>query len=320
MDMETCDRLPLVPEATLKAHKVHVSYDTRFRACARLLQSLRREAAGWKLGGFLEPSGRRRTYGHLLGPTEAAEGANFVSPEIFQLVKRELCYREPGAMIDDSRVFANMLASMPLAFNLFGALSLDRGLAERWVAEVAPDLAGKVSHIQFEHSPGRGDPALTADGTAFDVFISLRLEDGRKAFLAVEVKFSEGMTEPPARLRPRYDELSVASGLYLEPEEPALRKGPLQQLWRQHMLAQAMVMNGLFDAGRVIVVAPALNTEVQRACDRYDRLLAKGSGQVGFEAVALETAISALASAGAPDHARVVADRYINFGPVHELI
>lgn len=320
MDIELRDRLPLVPEATLKAHKVHVSYDTRFRACARLLQSLQREAAGWKLGGFVDTSGRRRNYGHLLGPTEAAEGANFVSPEIFQLVKRDLCYREPGAMIDESRVFANMLASMPLAFNLFGALSLDRDLAERWVAEIAPDLAGKVSHIQFEHSPGRGDPMLTADGSAFDVFISLRLEDGRKSFVAIEVKYSEGMSEPAARLRPRYDELSVASGLYLEPEDPALRKGPLQQLWRQHMLAQAMVMNGLFDDGRVIVIAPALNNEVQRACDRYDRLLAKGSGQVGFEAVALETAISALASAGAPDHASAVSARYTDFSPVHALI
>lgn len=320
MELANCDRLPLVPEETLKSHKVHVGYDTRFRACARLLQSLRREASGWEIGGFIDQKGRRRKYGHLLNANDAGAGANFVSPEVHQLVKRDLCYREPGALIDDSRVFANMLASMPLAFNLFGALSLDRDVAERWVAEVAPDVAGKIAHVQFEHSPARGDPAFTGDGTAFDVFISLRLEDGRKAFLAVEVKYSEGMTEPAARLRPRYDELSLASGLYVDPEDQALRKNPCQQLWRQHMLAQVMVMNGLFDIGQVIVVAPRLNSEVQRACIRYDGLLAKQPGKVGFAAVPLEDAISALALVGAADQASALAARYTDFSPVHALI
>jgi hypothetical protein len=58
------------------------------------------------------------------------------------------------------------------------------------------------------------------------------------------------MTETPARLRRRYDELSTASGLFKDPDHPELRAAPLQQLWRQSLLASAMVMNGLYNAGR----------------------------------------------------------------------
>lgn len=36
-------QLPIVPEELLKAHFVHEKFDTRFRACARLLQAMWRE-------------------------------------------------------------------------------------------------------------------------------------------------------------------------------------------------------------------------------------------------------------------------------------
>ena len=41
--------------------------------------------------------------------------------------------------------------------NLFGALKLDRELAQSVVQALWPDLAQEVCHIQFEHSPARGD-------------------------------------------------------------------------------------------------------------------------------------------------------------------
>ena len=246
--------------------------------------------------------------------------ANFISPTVHRVVYRELRYREPGALIDDNRVYRNLLASMPLALNLFGPMKSDTGLAERWVAECAPELAGTVCNIQFEHSPGRGDPRFTADGTAFDVFISLRRPDGAKAFLAIEVKFSEGMNEPEPRLRERYDELSSSCGLFINGGDPALRKNPLQQLWRQHMLAQSIVGSGLCDAGRVLVIAPSLNTQVQRATDRYRRTLTDGEGLVGFQTLSLEEAVHAVALAGNAEHARALALRYTDFSDVHALI
>jgi len=53
------------------------------------------------------------------------------------------------------------------------------------------------------------------------------------------------MREPEAKLLPCYDELSEASGLFVDHVEPALRSSPLQQLWREYLLAQSMIDNGL---------------------------------------------------------------------------
>jgi hypothetical protein len=63
---------------------------------------------------------------------------------------------------------------------------------------------------------------------------------GRNGFVAYELKYSESMREPTPELKPRYDELSDASGLFTEPAVAALRTNPIQQLWREHLLAQTM--------------------------------------------------------------------------------
>ena len=47
---------------------------------------------------------------------------------------------------------------------------------------------------------------------------------------------SESMREPMPELKPRYDELSDASGLFVDPAAAALRTNPLQQVWREHLL------------------------------------------------------------------------------------
>ncbi len=333
MDLFPNDRLPIIPEPILRTHKVLEATDTRFRASARLLQSLWRERAGLKVGTHTQPHGRRRTLGNRLAALPAAAGGNFLSPEIRHLARREQAYREPGAQIDAARLWGNLLSSMPLAFNLFGHLKLHPDVAERFVADLFPDLAGKVAQIQFEHSPAPGDPAFTADGTAFDAFITIRRPDGTKAFLAIEVKYAESMTEPPARHRPRYDDLSLTSNLFIDPDSADLRANPLQQLWREHMLALTLLSNGLYDDGRFILLAPRLNSDVQRAASRYRQHLAdpivnpdaagdtNTPATVPFLNITLEDVAETLRqNPDAAPFAQRFIDRYLDFTPVHALI
>jgi hypothetical protein len=47
------------------------------------------------------------------------------------------------------------------------------------------------------------------------------------------------MREPMPELKPRYAELSNSSNLYVDPAATTLRTNPLQQLWREHLLAQS---------------------------------------------------------------------------------
>lgn len=315
------DRLPLVPETVLRKHKVHQPHDTRFRACARLLQSIWREKQGLPIGYYRTQKGSRRKLGSRLSGLASATGANFLDADIRRLTRRELAYREPGAMIDEDRVWSNLLSSMPLGFNLLGPLKLKPERAERFVAALLPEYAGRVAHIAFEHSPARGDARYTADGTAFDAAIIVKRDDGARCFLGIELKYSEALAEPIARHRPRYDDLSAMSGLYNDPDAPELRRNPLEQLWREHLLAHSVVANGLFDAAALVLIAPGLNNDVQRGARLYSEHLAPaGPDTVPFLNVTLEDAVAALKVAGAASYADAFAERYLDFGPVHALI
>lgn len=320
MVLHNPELLPLIPERLLRQAHVYERYDTRFRAAARLLQALWRERRKLPEGHYTSTTGARRRLGSRLAADAARDGANFLTPEIFGQARIDLAYREPGALVDIERMHANLLSSMPLAFNLLAPLKADKKLARRVFNQLAPGIAKEISHIQFEHSPGRGDPTFTADGTAFDALATARAPDGAKTFLAVEVKYSESMTEPEARLRQRYDELARSSGLYAEPDDEALRKNPLQGLWRGHMLAQSAVDAGLYDRGIFMLIAPRQNRDVQRAARAYATRLTNADGKVTFLSVELEDAIDAVRSAGAPDFAAALHERYTDFGPVHELV
>lgn len=306
--------VPLLPEELLRKHHVHEPMDHRFRSAARLLQAMWREDRELPIGHYWT-GGRRKKLGSRISAAAARAGANFMAPAIAALVRRELAYREPAAMIDEARLYANLLSSMPLAFNLFGLLKLDLAFASRVLGELFPDLAGaQVRAVLFEHSPGRGNPALTGDHSAFDVLLRYETPAGNKGFVAIEMKYSESCQEPVPSIRPRYDDLAEVSGLFVEPRKQALRANPCQQLFREHLLAQAMLMRGDYDEGRFIVIAPQLNTLITAAVAGYQvELKSAGEGQVGFAGITLEDSIVALAMAGEEEYATRLYRRYCDF-------
>jgi hypothetical protein len=197
-DLPPIYRLPLIPEHVLKQHKVLEPTDNRFRATARLLQALWREDRNLPIGTHISRDGSRRKLGSRISNEAGRAGANFLSREISYLARREVIYRELGALIDEDRLFTNLLSSMPLTFNLFGPLRLDLALATRVLHLLVPELRGAiVTAVWFEHSPGRGAPSLTHDGTAFDAFLIYE-HGNRRCFLAIETKYSETGWEPVA--------------------------------------------------------------------------------------------------------------------------
>jgi hypothetical protein len=86
------------------------------------------------------------------------------------------------------------------------------------------------------------------------------------------------------------------------------------------MLAQAMVDNGLYDAGVFVVIAPSLNNQVQRAAALYTDQLAADETKVTFHNITLESFVTTMRGAGCEDEALWLTERYLDFGPVHALI
>jgi PD-(D/E)XK nuclease superfamily len=114
-------------------------------------------------------------------------------------------------------------------------------------------------------------------------------------------------------LKPRHAELSEASGLFTDPAAAALRANPLQQFWREHLLAQTMIDNGLYDEGYFVTIAPALNYHVQDAAEAYQAQLREPEdGKTRFANPTLEDVIDVIRLSD-PGHAEALHRRYCNF-------
>ena len=323
VDDKPITQLPIVPRAVLAKHRVLEEFDTRFRSCARLLQSLWRQRQLLPIGTFMSNSGRRRTIGSLISTAAGHEGRNFVNPEIAEVARLETAYQEPGALIDRTRLLCNLLSSMPLAFNAFAVLRRDRNLAARVLRAIIPGLDLKFVHdVLWEHSPGRRDATLTGDRSAFDVAFVYERGDGKRGLIAIEVKYTETGAEPgPPELNPRYADLAHSSGLFKHPDHAALRVNPLQQLFREHLLAQAAVMRGDYAEATFVLIAPRLNHLVQNSASLYAAFLNQPiEGQVPFVNVHLEQLIEAYGWAGAHDHALALHERYLDWSRVDEVV
>lgn|GEM_PF-674905 len=318
-------RTPLVPESVLKSHGAFCVIDTRFRAAAQLLQCiwLRDHNIPTASSGARGTADGVSVFGNILSPEAANAGRNFLSPAIHRLALQEWLMCEEDAAIDDERLFGNALSSMPLLMNMFGPMATDLKLATSVFRALLPDFVHSVERIQFEHSPGRRDERFLADRSAFDLAVHVTTPDGERGTVFIEVKYSESMEGPAARMRDRYNEASKQVRLYDNPDSPILRAAPIEQIWREHMLSQLAVDNGITPRAVFLAIGPQLNRRVQGVFRVYQGELInvdrQGTDRVPFIPLTLESVIKTIAAAGAADHARALSDRYCDFERVYRL-
>jgi hypothetical protein len=322
----TLPRIPLVPDEILRRNSVYFEIDTRFRRAARLLQFLWLKDHGISTG--IHVSGKANDavtmeLGSCLSPEAARAGKNFLSPAIHALVRREVIMQEEGAAIDEDRLFGNALSSMPLVFSMFGPMALDPRLATSVFRRLLPSFVHSVEHIVFEHSPGRREERFLNDGTAFDLALRVVTPEGEQGTVFVEVKYSEDMVGPAARLRDRYDEASRQVHLFRNPDSPGLRSLACEQFWREHMLAQLAVDHDVVTRAMFIVIGPRLNRRVNAAIRLYQHELIddddRDTNRVDFQAFTLEAIIDAMADAGATEVARSLWHRYADFQRILDM-
>ena len=110
--------------------RYHTDYSdmTDFASNARLLQSIWRTEKGYDF----------EDYGNFLKEDFAkSSGANFLTKKIFEIVRNEVSNKnKKEKVIQEPRIWNNLLSSQPLAFNLFGELSVNYELT----AKVFQDL------------------------------------------------------------------------------------------------------------------------------------------------------------------------------------
>jgi hypothetical protein len=216
--------------------------------------------------------------------------------------------RSEGKLFGKPRIFDDLLSSQPLCFNLFGELKRDLALASRVMHRLVPDKVATVHRIEFEHSPGRRDPRYTADRSAFDVYVEYDSVGGKKGFLGIEVKYHENMNDALAPHRDRYDQVAQGMGCFHANHLSDLRMKPINQLWRDHMLAGSMLLADGWAEGMFVVLYPSENSHAAAAIQKYQAYLADSSTLTAWT---LESFVAALAAEGAGGWPGELKDRYL---------
>ncbi len=253
---------------------------TEFRRTVRFHQAQWRERHGHPVGSQpIAPKGKpSRPVGSRLPLDYARDtGANFLTPAALAAVHERNAVIEPNQSVDHQRLWADLLWSPALAFNLFGDLAAELELAERVVRSWWPDAPGRVVEVRFAHSPGWLDPAYLNSLRAFDA--AFVLEGG---IVAVDVKYHErakAETPKPENLA-RYTEVAQRSGAFADGAIDAVKgRSDLAVLWLEHLLLHSMLQHesGAWRWGRYVVLHPAGNSDMADMASRYRTLLADDS-------------------------------------------
>jgi PD-(D/E)XK nuclease superfamily len=256
---------------------------TDFRRRLRYHQARWREANGHPVGSQpIAPKlgGRVRPVGSRLPLDYAREtGANFLTAGALEAMTARTSVIEPHQTVDHQRLWAELLWSPTMAFNLFGDLAADHALADRALqAWWPPEAPGTVSDVCFAHSPGRFDPEYLNSLRAFDTAFILDLDDGTQGIVGVAVNYYDWLkpeTPRPSNLS-RYLEVAERSGEFRPGalDEVKGRSG-LCVTWLEHLLLLSMVqhVSGAWSWCRYVVVHPAGNSSLADGCARYRDLL-----------------------------------------------
>lgn len=242
--------------------------DSKRTASYRRLQSWYRAV---QLGA---PAGQFMTYEQLgswlnSDAVHKQRDLNFLHPAAYEHAeRRKEEVQLEGGSLEPKRLFHNLLSSMPMCFNLFGAMR-DEVTFLFVFQRLFDTRATAITSIVCEWMPSDPEVRL-GDRTAFDAVVFYETAEG-PAFYGIETKYTEPFSQKvyePSETN-RYHQVTYESGWFAAPDSDiaALQGSASNQLWRNTMLAARLDQHGGFGRGSLAVVALADDPGVTKALD-----------------------------------------------------
>jgi PD-(D/E)XK nuclease superfamily len=272
---------------------------TAFRRRLRYEQARWREAQGYPIGTqplLPRPGSKTRPLGSRM-PLDFAQatGANFLTDAAHEVARERLGRVEAHQRLDAQRVWADLLWSLSLCFNLFGDLAADLHRADRAVHTWWPDAPGTVCAVRFAHSPGRLDASYLGNLGNFDVAFELDVGDATRGIIGVLTKYHERAKPRPAKPErlARYRAVATKSGVF-KPKVESVDCTDLLETWVDHLLVHAMLQHpsNAWSWGRFVVVHAAGNLDYAGVCERYRTWL---DDDTTFDAMTIEDLLASKA-------------------------
>lgn len=249
----------------------------------------RANVLGVDYGRGPKPTSKRR--GNMLDDDGAEQLLNFLDEDCRQAYRNRA-----GPGVEEFRAKRNLLSSQPMCFNLFGPMVVDPQLRGPLLGALT-DRVDEVTDAQIEWQQPKGSDLL-GDRTAFDAYFAYTNTRGGLEILAVETKLTEKFSQSKDGNHDRYAEIvATHPEIWRERDIKELRRPRWYQLWRNHLLAQALADQRGVGRARVAVVHHPSDPDCRNAIAGYRKLL-------GDESLLLDWPIDGVLDAWRP----IVAD------------
>jgi len=183
-------------------------------------------------------------YGNYLTREDAEAGMNFYDGfGIFDAVRKRFPnYNMP--------LYANMLRSEHIPFNLFVPLNSNKNYRKNVFNEFFNNRINSIDRIEIEHAPKPRKNYLN-DSTSFDTYIEYTTNDNLKGIIGIEVKYTEreyGLKKDSTQetaikeKTSKYYKVSQQSKLFRPETIDELITDKYRQVWRNQLLGESILI------------------------------------------------------------------------------
>jgi hypothetical protein len=217
-------------------------------------------------------------YGNRLIEKDAKAGLNFYSDfNILGEVKTRYNYRKG--------LYADMLRSEHIPFNLFVPLKCNMALAKTIFDSFLPDSIENIVNIKIEYAPEPAQDYLN-DKTSFDAYIEYIHLDKSKGILGIEVKYTEHeyklvkgskQEKDIGNKQSKYNLLTNKINLYKSDSYELLKADHFRQMWRNQLLGESIIdkTGSQYKHFTSLLIYPEKNTHFVDVSIAYSKFLLK---------------------------------------------
>lgn len=253
--------------------------------------------------------------GNMLDGDGATAGLNFLSDDARRSYEERVALTKEG--VSEWRTSRNLLASQPLAFNLFGHLRHNLDLATALFADLlGSDEVETVTEVEIE----RLSDAL-GDHNAFDAFATYRRPDGSTGCIAIETKLTEPFSQQSYDWAEYLDHDAFSRSIWNTDDAEQLGDRRWSQLFRNHLLGVAETAAHQLGPVTLLVVHHPLDPKCAANVDEYRRLLVDPDGVRGVDLAEIADVLDRhVVSAADRSWLADLRDRYLNLELSDDLV
>jgi DNA polymerase IIIc chi subunit len=240
-------------------------HEKPYIAACRLHQSIYRAEILKEEFGYGPTKNAKNKYGNMLINGEVT-GSNFISKEAFRFAKERVHDKQTNKniLIEEYRLFNNMLSSMPMCFNMLADLRQllinDPQEAHKVLRASFPELkwAYELIYVDVEFIPVDIEN-YTNDKSAFDGMLLVKDQNGKKGLISIETKYTDVLGDNVAKDKSTKNDLIDKYKIFKPEYADKLKSEGYKQIHRNYLLTYAYAKRNKTPHFANVVISPSFD-------------------------------------------------------------